>query len=138
MDVVLQKLVICGKGNQFATNFDITGGNQFGTLIVQLPSFFTGNNLTIRHGNETKTINFDRKESRCEIVYSAFYSNFEYEMTPLEAGHRLVLVYKLTSNDSAKRFKRLMESLKVKHEIASKLSEVNKLDQYCTPFYKNQ
>ena len=93
MDFILQKLVIYGKGSRFATNFDDAGENHIGTLIVQLPSLFTGNNLTIRHGNERKTIEFDRKESQCEIIYSAFYStNCEYEMTPLEAGHGLVLV----------------------------------------------
>ena len=124
MDVILQKLVICGKGNQFATNLDVTGENQFATLIIQLPSFSTGNNLTIRHDNETKTIEFDRKESSCEILYSAFYSNCDYKMTPLESGYRLVLVYNLTSNDSAEHLKRLQESTSMKQDIATTLSEV--------------
>ena len=124
MDIILQKLVICEKGNQFATNLDVTGENQFATLIIQLPSLFTGNNLTIRHGNETKTIEFDRKESSCEILYSAFYSNCDYEMTALESGYRLVLVYKLTSSDATERLKSLEESTSMKQDVAVTLSEV--------------
>ncbi|XP_066935485.1 uncharacterized protein [Clytia hemisphaerica] len=126
IDFFLHELVISGKGNQFSRNFNDVEENQFGTLIVQLPSLFTGNNVTIHHGKETETINFDRKESQSEIIYTAFHSNCKYKMTPLKSGYRLVLFYKLTSIDSTERFKLLEESSKVKQEIAGTLSELNK------------
>ena len=120
-NVALQKLVICGKGSQYEPS---PGEGEFATLIVQLPSLFTGNNLTIRHGNETKTIEFDRKESQCEILYSAFYPNCKYEMTPIEFGYRTFLVYRLMKNDSTEPIKHFKESTQRKQDIASSLSKV--------------
>ncbi|XP_066913948.1 uncharacterized protein [Clytia hemisphaerica] len=65
------------------------------TLIVQLPSVFTGGDLVIYRGGKSETIQFDRKESRYEMVYAAHYADCQHEVTPLTSGYRLALVYKL-------------------------------------------
>ena len=122
-NAIVQRLLICEKGFQFQPNtFDIE--NEFGTLIIQLPSVFSGNSLLVHYGDQTKTIQFNRKEKKYEIIYSAFYSNCKFETTPLESGYRLVLVYKLTSIDSGELLKRLKESTKIKQQITESLSQV--------------
>uniref|UniRef100_A0A7M5WST4 Fe2OG dioxygenase domain-containing protein n=2 Tax=Clytia hemisphaerica TaxID=252671 RepID=A0A7M5WST4_9CNID len=67
----------------------------FATLIVQLPSIFTGNDLIVNHNGKTKVVKFDRQESRYEIIYAAHYADCEHEITPLKCGYRIALVYNL-------------------------------------------
>eukprot|EP00111_Clytia_hemisphaerica_P023018 TCONS_00067734-protein len=123
VNLTLKKLVICGKGSRFVTSSNI-GEEEFVTIIVQLPSLFTGNKLTVSIGDETEIVAFDGKEAHCEIIYSAFYSNCNYEMTPLESGYRVALIYKLKLNDSKEMIKPLEESIRIRKEVTTALSEI--------------
>ncbi|XP_066913950.1 uncharacterized protein [Clytia hemisphaerica] len=117
------RAVLYGKG----ASIDLTSDDEDKesvTLIVQLPSVFTGNNLTIHHDEDSKIIKFDEKYSKFEIIYGAFYSNCEYELSTLKSGYRLVLVYKLTWNDCKIPQSRIDESKEATQKVKSALSQL--------------
>lgn len=122
VNVSAPRAVLYGKGASVDLKSD--EDNDSVTLIVQLPSVFTGNNLTIHHDDESKTVKFDCKNSKYEIIYGAFYSECKYELSPLESGYRLVLVYKLTWNDCKIPQSRINESKEATQKVTSALSQV--------------
>ena len=67
------------------------------TLVVVLPSSFTGGELVVRHEGEERTIDFGSAEfNPFHTHFAAFYADCEHEVRPLQTGHRLCLVYNLT------------------------------------------
>ena len=124
-DAILQKLVIQGKGSQFEKNI-VRNNENLGTLIIQLPSLFTGSHLIVHYGNEEETENFDYVESKYGLLYSAFYGKCTYESTPLESGHRFSLVYQLKDKKDSLNspLNQLKESTKLKEDIVNQLTEV--------------
>ena len=66
----------------------------FGTLIIQLPSKFTGGALVIEHASEKKTFDFSSK-SHEGFYATAFYADCEHELLPIKTGWRLCLAYNL-------------------------------------------
>jgi hypothetical protein len=66
------------------------------TLIVVLPSDFTGGELVVRHGGREQVIDFSANGPRVRTQYAAFYADCEHEVRPLRSGFRLCLVYNLT------------------------------------------
>ena len=88
----------------------------FGTLIVQLPSLFKGNHLIVNHNGQTKQVEFDCDDSEYAIVYAAHYADCKHEVTPLESGYRLALVYNLvwtapSSPPSLQKFQNIHQKL---------------------------
>ena len=125
-DAILQKLVIHAEGSQFGNNNNSENNNEdLGTLLVQLPSLFTGGSMTIYYRDETETVEFDCKESKYGMVYSAFYRKCTYESTPIESGYQFILVYKLRNNDSLNSpLNQLEGSTKLKQDIVDVLTKV--------------
>ena len=123
---ILQKLVISAEGSHFGSNHkDLSNKEDFGTLIIQLPSLFTGSSLTVDYDNETETVEFDCEESKYRMVYSAFYANCTYEVTPIESGYQFTLIYKLRNNDSLNSLlDQLEESAKLKQDVVDVLTKV--------------
>lgn len=77
----------------------------FATLVVQLPSVFTGGSFVVSHGNKSKTFGLDAPETapyQCHHV--AHYADCEHEIRPVESGYRLALIYSLcyTGNERQK------------------------------------
>ncbi len=67
------------------------------TLVVVLPSSFTGGELVVRHEGEERVIDFGRAEfNPFHTHFAAFYADCEHEVRPLRTGYRLCLVYNLT------------------------------------------
>ena len=67
------------------------------TLVVVLPSAYTGGELVVRHEGEDRTIDFAGPGfNPFHTHFAAFYADCEHEVRPLAAGHRLCLVYNLT------------------------------------------
>jgi hypothetical protein len=66
------------------------------TLIVMLPSHFTGGQLIVRHEGQERVIDLGGEGSRFLTQFAAFYADCEHEVKPVTAGHRLCLVYNLT------------------------------------------
>jgi 2OG-Fe(II) oxygenase superfamily len=67
----------------------------FGTLILQLPSKFTGGAFTVSHQGETKTL-VQQSKSENDAKYIAFYSDCEHQLHSVTSGVRLCLVFNLT------------------------------------------
>jgi hypothetical protein len=67
------------------------------TMVVVLPSSFTGGELVVRHEGDERTIDFSRAEyNPFHTHFAAFYADCEHEVRPLKTGYRLCLVYNLT------------------------------------------
>ena len=66
------------------------------TLVVVLPSSFQGGELIVRHEGQEQAIDFGGGRDPFHIHFAAFYADCEHEIRPLDAGHRLALVYNLT------------------------------------------
>ena len=74
------------------------------TLVVVLPSSFTGGELIVRHEGEERTIDFGAPGSNpFHTHFAAFYADCEHEVRPLQTGYRLCLVYNLTLAKSKQR-----------------------------------
>jgi hypothetical protein len=72
--------------------------SQLGSLVVCLPSAFTGGILKVSHNGET--VDFDwGSQSASRIQWAAFYSDCEHEITKVTAGHRITLTYNLYITD---------------------------------------
>ncbi len=65
----------------------------FGSLVVSLPSQFTGGALVTRHQGHTMT--FDWSSSPTTTQWAAFYGDVEHEILPVTSGHRFTLTYNL-------------------------------------------
>ncbi|KAL4969935.1 2OG-Fe(II) oxygenase [Aspergillus stella-maris] len=68
--------------------------NQIGSLVVCLPSAFTGGKLSVEHHGQK--IEFDWAEkSNNTIQWAAFYSDCEHEIETITGGDRVTLTYNL-------------------------------------------
>ena len=72
------------------------GGNMFGTLVVCLPTKFTGGALITRHMGQ-KVI-YDWSDNRY-VQWAVFFSDVEHEILPVTEGHRVSLTYNLYHSD---------------------------------------
>ena len=68
----------------------------FGSLIVQLPSTFTGCDIVVQHLGETKTVE-SSKECESTFRYTAFYTDCFHEIKPVTSGWRIALAYTLVT-----------------------------------------
>ncbi|KAK1857796.1 hypothetical protein I4F81_000411 [Pyropia yezoensis] len=95
----LHNLLLYRLGGHFAAHADTeSGACMFATLVVTLPSVFTGRRLVVRHNGEEETFAgyADRSEVPTAPYWGAYYSDCEHEVTPVTSGHRVVLVYNLS------------------------------------------
>ena len=92
----LYKLLLYKPGGHFKPHTDrekMVG--MFGTLIVQLPSEFTGGDLVVRYAGKEVMVKMSQEGSSSYCVIAAHYSDCEHEVTPVITGYRLALVYSL-------------------------------------------
>lgn len=97
----LYKLLVYNTGSFFKPHRDSEKEDgMFATLVVQLPSKYSGGKLVVRHNNRTESIDFST-DTDCKNEFSAFYSVFycdcEHEVLPITSGYRVCLIYNLVS-----------------------------------------
>ncbi|KAL2816979.1 hypothetical protein BJX63DRAFT_386943 [Aspergillus granulosus] len=68
--------------------------NQIGSLVVCLPSKFTGGSLHVEHHGHKITFDWSDK-SDATIQWAAFYSDCEHEIETVTHGDRITLTYNL-------------------------------------------
>ena len=91
----LYKLNIYCKGGHFKSHVDTPrSGEMFGSLVVSLPSHFTGGELVTRHNGRQVTFDWSRDSKTC-TQWGAFFSDVEHEVLPVGSGHRITLTYNL-------------------------------------------
>ena len=91
----LYKLLVYDEGGFFVSHRDTekTDG-MFATLVVALPSNYTGGELLIRH--QDREVRFDpRCHDPSQAAFAAFYADCLHEVSPVTSGCRLTLIYNL-------------------------------------------
>ena len=74
----------------------------FGTIIVVLPSRFTGGEVCLSYGG--LSVNYDGSTgSHCQTTVMSWYTGVAQELKPITDGHRLVLVYNLVHSPRTPR-----------------------------------
>ena len=93
----IYKLLLYEPGGFFKKHRDTEKApGMFATLVVQLPSQFTGGSFVVSHNGHSRTFLLDDAATApygCHYV--AHYADCEHEIFTVESGHRLALVYSL-------------------------------------------
>lgn len=88
----LHNLLVYGPGQFFATHQDSEkADDMIGTLVVNLPSKFTGGAISIEHHEQKKLVGGSNRS----LTFIAFYADCHHEVRPIKQGHRVVLTYNL-------------------------------------------
>jgi 2OG-Fe(II) oxygenase superfamily len=94
----LYKLLLYEVGGHFTPHRDTEKEDgMFGTLVIQLPSLFSGGDFTVEHGEESKTFKQSINSGNA-IKYIAFYADCVHQIHPVTSGARLRLVYNLVES----------------------------------------
>ena len=72
----------------------------FGTLVIQLPSDYSGGELIVKHRGEEKVFSFSGLQGSTNFHIAAFYADCQHEIKKVTAGNRLCLVYNLLYKES--------------------------------------
>ena len=89
----LYNLNIYSTGGHFKSHVDTPRSkNMFGSLVVSLPSPFTGGELVTSH--QGRRVTFDWSNSS-NIQWAAFYSDVEHGVLPVTSGYRITITYNL-------------------------------------------
>ena len=90
--------IYSGPGGHFKSHVDTPRSSEmFGSLVVCLPTQFTGGELVTRHKGQE--IRFDWSSTpqspKKKVSWAAFFSDVEHEVLPVTDGHRITLTYNL-------------------------------------------
>ncbi|HEY8614232.1 MAG TPA: 2OG-Fe(II) oxygenase [Roseomonas sp.] len=89
------KLLLYERGGFFVDHRDTEKApGMFATLVVVLPSRFTGGELVVQHKGRQARLGL-RSEDPAEAGFAAFYADCRHELLPVTEGYRLTLVYNL-------------------------------------------
>lgn len=92
----LHDMLLYEKGQFFEQHQDSEkSDDMIGTLVVTLPSKFTGGASVIEHQGERLTA----RGSTRALQLVAFYADCRHEVRPVTSGHRVVLTYNLNAKE---------------------------------------
>jgi len=92
----LYKLLLYERGGHFQRHRDSEKLNRMvGSLVVMLPSAFSGGELVIEHEGSREAFLFEDASAESSPNYVAFYADCEHEVRRVTGGHRLCLTYNL-------------------------------------------
>jgi predicted 2-oxoglutarate/Fe(II)-dependent dioxygenase YbiX len=91
----LYKLLVYDPGSFFVNHRDTEkAAGMFATLIIVLPSLYTGGALLVRHRDREARLELSCPEPS-QVAFAAFYADCVHEVLPITSGYRLALVYNL-------------------------------------------
>jgi len=94
----LHSLLIYGPGQFFKQHQDSERADDMvGTLVVTLPSTFTGGAIVVEHQGEIVRYGATKQP----LSFVAFYADCRHEVRPVRTGYRIVLTYDLTLEGEA-------------------------------------
>jgi hypothetical protein len=95
LEAVFDKLLLYEEGQFFKPHQDSEKGDEMvGTLVVILPSEYSGGAVTVEHRGDTKR--FRRLESQAkDLSLLAFYADCHHAVSPIKSGVRVALTYQL-------------------------------------------
>jgi hypothetical protein len=90
----LHSLLVYAPGQFFLPHQDSeTSDAMVGSLVVSLPSTFTGGALQVHQGGRTASY----RGSKTSLSFVAFYGDCRHEIKPVTSGFRVVLTYDLVA-----------------------------------------
>ena len=88
----LHNMLVYGPGQFFVTHQDSEKGDEMiGTVVVILPSAFTGGAMVVEHHDERLTC----RAAGGKLTFIAFYADCHHQVRPVTAGYRVALTYNL-------------------------------------------
>ena len=91
----LYKMLVYDRGSFFVGHRDTEKApGMFATLVVVLPSLYSGGELVVRHKGREVQLDL-RSEEPSEVCFAAFYADCVHEVLPVTEGCRLTLIYNL-------------------------------------------
>ena len=91
----LYKLLVYDPGSFFVNHRDTEkAAGMFATLIIVLPSIYSGGALLVRHRDREARLDLSCPEPS-QVAFAAFYADCVHEVLPITSGYRLALVYNL-------------------------------------------
>ncbi|PIL31358.1 hypothetical protein GSI_06057 [Ganoderma sinense ZZ0214-1] len=118
----LYKLLLYETGSHFLPHVDTEKvDGMFATIVVVLPSKFTGGAVHVSHGGFSETYEHSAR-SQTETTVLAWYTDVEHAVKPITSGYRLALSFNVihTTNslrpvvskasDAAVRLRRILKS----------------------------
>ena len=92
LEAELHSMLVYEPGQFFVRHQDSEKSDEMvGSLVVTLPSSFTGGALEVEHRGETATYRASKKR----LSFVAFYSDCRHQIKPVKSGYRVVLTYDL-------------------------------------------
>ncbi len=96
------KMLVYEPGQFFLSHRDTEKApGMFATLIIVLPSIYTGGELVVRHQGEEAVLDLCPPEPAI-ATFAAFYADCLHEVRPVTSGCRLALVYNLLRPDRSR------------------------------------
>ncbi len=91
----LYKLLVYDQGSFFVSHRDTEKApGMFATLVIVLPSIYTGGELLVRHQDRQVRLDL-RCAEPSDAAFAAFYADCVHEVLPITSGCRLTLIYNL-------------------------------------------
>lgn len=91
----LYKLLVYDTGSFFVQHRDTEkAAGMFATLMLILPSLYTGGELLVRHKGREVRLDLANADPG-DAAFAAFYADCVHEVLPVTSGARLALVYNL-------------------------------------------
>ncbi len=92
MRAALHNMLVYGPGQFFLAHQDSEKtDDMIGTLVVILPSDFTGGAIVVEHHDERVSF----RGSGGQLAFIAFYADCHHQVRPIKDGYRVVLTYNL-------------------------------------------
>ncbi|TFK58963.1 hypothetical protein BDN72DRAFT_966195 [Pluteus cervinus] len=121
----LYKLLLYETGSHFLPHQDTQKSpGMFATVVVLLPSAYTGGQVQVSHSGETRTFDLSQN-SMLNTGVLAWYTDVTHSVLPLRSGYRLALSYNLihtspnvpipslpTTDEAVIRLRRILENWK--------------------------
>ncbi|HEX9699353.1 MAG TPA: 2OG-Fe(II) oxygenase [Acidobacteriota bacterium] len=94
----LHAMLVYGPGQFFKQHQDSERADgMVGTLVVTLPSEFTGGTIVVEHQDEVVSY----RATKQPLSFIAFYADCRHEIRPVRTGYRIVLTYDLVLEGEA-------------------------------------
>ncbi|KAG8969697.1 hypothetical protein FRB90_010714, partial [Tulasnella sp. 427] len=101
--VELYKLLLYETGSHFLAHQDSEKvDGMFATIIIILPSTFTGGTVHLSHAGQKAVVN-ENKDSFFNTTVLAWYTDVIHEIKPITSGYRLALSYNLVHTTKSLR-----------------------------------
>jgi hypothetical protein len=121
----LHNLLIYMPGQFFKSHQDSEKAEgMLATLIILLPSEFTGGEFAVDQHGDQRVFDFS-KESKNDLIFTAFYTDCYHEVKEVKSGYRLALTYNLFFKSNTKQIvtKKNVELEKTVQEYFARPSE---------------